>query len=96
MPDRIPSTPSFSAIRATVSALSGSMYTTSAVSTSVWMVAGLEFTSTVVYPSSRKERQAWDPEKSNSAACPMTMGPEPMTMIFFRSVRFIASPPASS
>ncbi len=47
IPERMPSTFSFSAMRATVSTVRGSTYTMSAVSTSVCMVAGLEFTSTV-------------------------------------------------
>ncbi len=93
IPDRTPSTPSFSIMAATVSAFSGSMYTLSAMSVSVWMVAGLEFTSTVLYPSARRARHAWEPEKSNSAACPITMGPEPMTISFLKSF-LTASPPS--
>lgn len=82
MPETTPSMPSLSMILAITSARSGSMYTLSAVPGSVWMVAGLELTSTTLYPSSRSERHACVPEKSNSAACPMTMGPEPMTRSF--------------
>ena len=37
------------------------MYTTSAMSSSVMMVAGFELTSTVVTPSSRRALQAWVP-----------------------------------
>ena len=48
IPDRTPSTPSFSMILATLEATRGSMYTLSAVSGSVWMVAGLELTRTVL------------------------------------------------
>ncbi len=49
------------------------------------MVAGLELTRTVLRPSSRRDLQAWEPEKSNSAACPITIGPEPIIITFSRS-----------
>ena len=45
----------------TTSVVSGSMYTLSAMSLSVMIVAGLEFKSTTSTPSSFKERQAWVP-----------------------------------
>ena len=48
MPASMPWTRSFSSTFSSVSASSGSMYTLSAVSVSVCIVAGLEFTSTVV------------------------------------------------
>ena len=95
IPDIIPWTLSFSIILIIVARSSGSTYTMSAISRSVWMVAGLEFTRMVVYPSSLRDLHAWDPEKSNSAACPMTMGPEPMTMILLiSSLLGISRPPA--
>src|SRR5580700_1274 len=52
------------------------------------IVAGFEFTSTTSYPSARKALQACVPEQSNSQACPIMIGPEPMIMIFLMSVRF--------
>ena len=45
----------------TTSTLRGSMYTLSAISLSVIIVAGLEFTSTTSIPSSLRERQACVP-----------------------------------
>ncbi len=48
--------------RATNSGVSGSMYVRSAVSGSVMIVAGFEFTSTTSKPSSRSALQAWVPE----------------------------------
>ena len=97
IPARIPSTFSFSRILLMMSAFNGSTYTKSAVSTSVWIVAGLELANTVMYPSSRRDLHACDPEKSNSAACPMTIGPEPITISFLMSVRFgIRRPPSAS
>ena len=53
---------SFSMMRSTTSAVSGSIYTWSAMSGSVMMVAGLELTSTVSTPSLFSARQAWVPE----------------------------------
>src|SRR2546426_8368558 len=44
------------------STVSGSTYTASAVSGSVWIVAGLLFTRTTRTPSSRRDRHAWVPE----------------------------------
>ena len=38
------------------------MYTLSAISVSVIIVAGLELTKTTSYPSSRNAMQAWVPE----------------------------------
>ena len=49
-------------ILATYSRFRGSIYTLSAISVSVMMVAGLELMSTTSYPSSRRARQAWVPE----------------------------------
>ncbi len=82
IPERTPSGCSFSIIFAIMSARSGSMYMVSAISGSVWMVAGLEFTRTTLTPSSRMARQAWLPEKSNSAACPIWIGPDPIIRTF--------------
>ena len=48
IPAMMPSTFSFSMILAMMSADMGSMYTASAMSRSVWMVAGLELTRTVL------------------------------------------------
>ena len=53
---------SLAMIFSTVCQLIGSMYTASAVSGSVMMVAGLELTSTTRKPSSRSALQAWAPE----------------------------------
>ena len=52
---------SFSMMRSTVRRSRGSMYTLPAMSGSVMMVAGLEFTSTASTPSSMSRRQAWVP-----------------------------------
>ena len=52
---------SFSMIRVTEGIFRGSIYTWSAMSLSVMMVAGLEFTSTTSMPSSFRARQAWVP-----------------------------------
>ena len=63
-PPRVGSTLSGFSFRiscSTTSTVSGSMYTRSAISLSVIMVAGLEFNSTTSTPSSFKERQAWVP-----------------------------------
>ncbi len=46
----------------THSAVMGSMYVRSAMSGSVMMVAGFEFTRTTRYPSSLRARTAWVPE----------------------------------
>src|ERR1041385_1647043 len=51
------------------------------------MVAGFEWTRTTWKPSSRAARHACDPEKSNSAAWPIMIGPEPMMRILRTSVR---------
>jgi len=64
------------------------MYTASAMFGSVIIVAGFEFTKVTDTPSSRKEVQAWLPLKSNSAACPITIGPEPMSSTFPMSALF--------
>src|SRR5436309_2978122 len=61
IPLRTPSGRSFAMTFSRNSTVSGSMYTASAISTSVWIVAGFEFTRTVRIPSSRRERHAWDP-----------------------------------
>ena len=53
---------SFLMIFSTTSGVSGSMYVRSAVSGSVMIVAGLEFTNTTSYPSARRALQAWVPE----------------------------------
>ena len=53
---------SFSMMRSTTRATSGSTYTRSAMSGSVMMVAGLELTSTTSMPSLLRARQAWVPE----------------------------------
>ena len=45
----------------TLAMLRGSIYTWSAMSLSVMMVAGLELTSTTSTPSSFRARQAWVP-----------------------------------
>ncbi len=47
--------------RSTASTVRGSRYTRSATSSSVMIVAGFEFTSTVAMPSSRSALQAWVP-----------------------------------
>ena len=60
-PARSPSGFSFAMIRSTVSAFNGSRYISSARSLSVMIVAGLEFTSTTLMPSSLKTRHAWAP-----------------------------------
>src|SRR3989338_8711160 len=65
----------------------GSIYVLSAISGSVIMVAGLEFTKITLRPSSLKALQSWVPEKSNSQAWPMMIGPEPIIIIFLMSVR---------
>ena len=52
---------SFKISCSTTSTVRGSMYTLSAMSLSVMMVAGLEFKRTTSTPSSFKERQAWVP-----------------------------------
>ena len=52
------------------------------------IVAGFELTRTTLMPSSRRARQACDPEKSNSAACPIWIGPDPIRRTFLISVRF--------
>ena len=57
-PASTPSGRSFSMMRRTVCAVSGSRYISSARSLSVMMVAGLELTSTVFIPSCRSTRQA--------------------------------------
>src|SRR6476660_11465 len=51
------------------------------------IVAGFEFTRTVRMPSARSTRSAWLPEESNSHACPITIGPEPMTATEWMSRR---------
>jgi hypothetical protein len=48
-------------IRSNTATVSGSMYTTSATSSSVMIVAGLLLTSTTRIPSSRSARQACVP-----------------------------------
>jgi len=53
---------SFSMIRSTKSAVTGSMYVRSANSGSVMIVAGFEFTSTTSNPSSLSARVACVPE----------------------------------
>ena len=52
---------SFSMTWVTEGMFRGSIYTWSAMSLSVIMVAGLEFTSTTSMPSSFRARQAWVP-----------------------------------
>src|SRR5659263_675592 len=52
------------------------------------MVAGLLLTRTTFIPSSRRERHAWLPEKSNSAPCPIIIGPEPIRSTFLISDLF--------
>ena len=47
---------------ATTSGVSGSMYVRSAISGSVMIEAGLEFTNTTSNPSARSALQAWVPE----------------------------------
>ena len=62
----------------------------SAISGSFCMVAGLELISTISYPSARSALQACEPEKSNSAAWPMRIGPLPrMTTLLMSSRRGI-------
>src|SRR3990172_967027 len=51
------------------------------------MVAGFEFTRMTSSPSSFSALPAGAPEWSNSAPCPMTMGPEPMRRMRWRSGR---------
>ena len=51
-----------SMIFSSTSTVTGSMYVRSAMSGSVMMVAGLEFTRTTSKPSSLKALQAWVPE----------------------------------
>ena len=58
---RMPSGLSASMTRSSTAALSGSMYTMSAMPSSVMIVAGFELTSTVVTPSSRSDLQACVP-----------------------------------
>ena len=53
---------SFSIIFSTDSTVNGSMYTISAVSGSVCIVAGLELTSTTLWPASLNAEQHCDPE----------------------------------
>ncbi len=53
---------SLAMMRSTVCQLIGSMYTASAISGSVMMVAGLELTRMTRYPSSRSALQACAPE----------------------------------
>ena len=50
------------------------------------MVAGFELTRLTCKPSARRTRQAWVPEQSNSQACPITIGPEPITSAFVERV----------
>src|SRR3954465_4814871 len=52
------------------------------------IVAGFEFTRLTRKPSLRSTRQAWVPGESNSQAWPITIGPDPMTMMCWMSVRF--------
>nr|AIF09915.1 hypothetical protein [uncultured marine group II/III euryarchaeote KM3_41_F08] len=59
----------------------------SAISGSFCMVAGLELTRMTSKPSARSARQACEPEKSNSAAWPILIGPEPRIMIRWMSSR---------
>ena len=59
---RIASGRSFSMICSRRSSFSGSMYVASAISGSVMIVAGLELTSTTLYPQDRNALQAWVPE----------------------------------
>ena len=58
---RMASGRSLAMICVTEAMFSGSMYTWSAISLSVMMVAGLELTSTTSTPSSFRARQAWVP-----------------------------------
>src|SRR3954465_13143820 len=51
------------------------------------IVAGFELTTTVRKPSARSTFRAWQPAWSNSAACPITIGPEPTRQIVCRSSR---------
>ncbi|VVB97455.1 Uncharacterised protein [uncultured archaeon] len=87
-PAIMPSGLSRSIIFSTISGSSGSIYMESAISVSVIMVAGLLLTRTTFIPSSRSERHAWLPEKSNSAAWPIIMGPEPIRRTFLISGLF--------
>ena len=57
----MPSGFSVAMIRSRTSTVKGSMYTKSAMPSSVMMVAGLEFTRTVVTPSSRRALHACVP-----------------------------------
>ena len=68
IPARIASGFSISKIRLTTSGNNGSMYILSAISGSFCIVAGFEFIRITSYPSSLRALQAWEPEKSNSAA----------------------------
>ncbi|VVB85918.1 Uncharacterised protein [uncultured archaeon] len=87
-PAIMPSGLSFSMIFATISGSMGSIYMASAISVSVIIVAGLLLTSTTLIPSSRSDLHAWLPEKSNSAAWPIMIGPEPISRTFFISGLF--------
>src|SRR3954451_2333516 len=51
------------------------------------IVAGLLLTRLTRRPSARSTRQAWVPESSISAAWPMRMGPEPISITCSMSVR---------
>ena len=73
---------SFSIIFSSTGTVSGSIYTLSAISLSVIIVAGLEFTSTTSKPSSFKERRPVFLRSQTPAACPITIGPEPITKTF--------------
>ena len=53
---------SFAMICSRRSSLSGSMYVASAITGSVMMVAGLEFTNTTLYPQARRALHACVPE----------------------------------
>ncbi len=85
IPARSASGFSISRILFTTSGSRGSMYILSAISGSFWMVAGLELINITSYPSSLNALHAWDPEKSNSAACPILIGPLPSITIRDRS-----------
>src|SRR4051794_2478469 len=54
---------------------------------SVMIVAGLELTRETRKPSDRRTRQACVPKESNSAACPRTIGPDPITRTELMSSR---------
>src|SRR3954467_9041327 len=51
------------------------------------IVAGFELTTIVRNPSSRSTLSAWQPGWSNSAAWPITIGPEPTMQIDSMSLR---------